>query len=161
LEGRVQPAVRDREGRVPDQVELGRVADHDRIAGEVRQQPWVLPAAQRDHQLKVLAGARLSYHPEGAKDADLDRPHQGVGQWAAAVDPLPGEVHWRSTFCIGPGAGVMEGGWQAPARQLQGGRKLRDLSQPREQIIKTLDGAKPPRSALFVDCAYEPREGQL
>jgi hypothetical protein len=38
----------------PDtQVELGREADHDRIAGEVHQQGRILPAAQRHHQLQV------------------------------------------------------------------------------------------------------------
>src|SRR5262249_36865467 len=73
----------------------------------------------------------------------------------------PREVHRRSTFPIGPGASVMEARWQAPARQLQSSRQLRDLSQPREQIIETLDRLKPPRPALFVDCPDEPREGQL
>src|SRR5262249_25815028 len=67
----------------------------------------------------------------------------------------------RSSFRIGPGAGVMEAGWQAPARQLQSGGQLRDLSQPRGQTVETLDRGKPPRPALFVDCPHEPREGQL
>src|SRR5262245_23061011 len=55
----------------------------------------------------------------------------------------------------------MEAGWQAPARQLQSGGQLRDLSQPRGQTVETLDRGKPPRPALLVDCPHEPREGQL
>src|SRR5262245_42206831 len=55
----------------------------------------------------------------------------------------------------------MEAGWQAPARQLQSGGQLRDLSQPRGQTVETLDRGKPPRPALLVDCPHDPREGQL
>src|SRR5262249_59254446 len=100
-------------------------------------------------------------HPEGAKDPVLERPHRGVHQGPARVDPLPMEVHRRSTFRIGPGAGVMEAGWQAPARQLQSSGQLRDLSQRGGQTIETVDWGKPPRPALFVDCPHERREGQL
>src|SRR5262249_47447765 len=103
----------------------------------------------------------LGDHPEGAEDPVLERPHRGVHQGAAAVDPLPGEVHWQSSFRIGPGAGVMEAGWQAPARQLQSRGELRDLSRRGVQTIETVDRGKPPRPALFIDSPYEPREGHL
>src|SRR5262249_28812502 len=71
------------------------------------------------------------------------------------------KIHWRSSVRIGPGAGVMETRWQAPAWQLQSGGQLRDLSECGVQTIETVDRGKPPRPALFVDCLHEPPEGYL
>src|SRR5262249_22494850 len=104
--------------------ELWRVADHDRIAWEIFQQRRILPATQRDHEQHVQVGTRFSNHPEGPEYSVLERPHRGIYQRPALVDALPWKVDRRSAFRIGPGSGVMEAGWQAPARQLQSGRQL-------------------------------------
>ena len=161
LEGRVQPAVRDRQGRPPDQLELRRVPDHDRVAGEVPEQRRVLPAAERDHQLQVQPRARLGDHPEGPEDPVLERPHRGVHQGPARVEAGPGEVHRRPPRRVRPGAGVVEVGRQAAARQLQGGGQLRDLGQPREQRVEVPGRGQPPGPALPVDRPQDPREDPL
>ena len=88
-----------------------------------------LPAAERDHQLQVQPRARLGDHPEGPEDPVLERPHRGVHQGPARVDPLPREVHRRPPRRVRPGAGVVDMGRLA-TRQLEGGGQLRDLGEP-------------------------------
>jgi hypothetical protein len=139
LEGRVQPAVRDRPGRPPDQLQLRRVPDHDRIAGEIPEQRRILPAAERDHQLQVQPRARLGDHPERPQDPVLECPHRRVHQGPIRVEARPGEVHRRPPRRVRPGASVVEVGRQAAARQLQGGGQLRHLSQSGEQRVEVPD----------------------
>src|SRR5262249_26379549 len=122
FETRVQPAVRDRQGRSPDQLELRRVPDDDRIAREVAEHYRILPAAEGDHELQVEPRARLGDAPEGLQDSVLERSHRGVREWSAGVEARPGEVHPSPRVRIGPRTGVVETGWQAPARQLEGSR---------------------------------------